>query len=58
MMLNIDDELIQDLMECSDTNLSPSSLVQEVLSAFIRMQALKNLAALGGEAPNMREISR
>ncbi len=58
MMLDIDDELIQDVMEYSDKNLSPTNTVQEALTTFIRMQALKNLVALGGGAPNMRDIPR
>jgi len=58
MMLNIDDQLIHDAMEYSNTNLSPTDLVHEVLAAFIRMQASKNLAALGGKAPKMRGIAR
>jgi hypothetical protein len=58
MKLNIDDQLIHDAIEHSNTNLSPSDLVQELLKAFIRMQASKSLAALGGKAPKMRGIPR
>ena len=58
MKLNIDDQLIHDATEHSNTNLSPSDLVQELLKAFIRMQASKSLAALGGKAPKMRGIPR
>ena len=58
MMLNIDDQLIHDAIEYSNTNLSSTDLVHEVLVAFIQMQASKNLAALGGKAPKMKGIAR
>ena len=58
MMLNIDDQLIHDAMECLNKNLNPGELVNKVLIAFIRLQASKNLAALGGKAPKMKGIPR
>ena len=58
MMLNIDDRLIYSAMEYSNKNLDPGDFIHEVLTAFIRMKVSKNLAALGGKAPKMKDIVR
>ena len=58
MLVNIDDELIRDAMEQSSSKLSPSQLINEAVLTFIRVQAAKKLVALGGMAPEMRDIPR
>ena len=58
MLVNVDDELIHDVMQDFDLKLSPSELINEAVTVFVRIQAARELAALGGMAPEMRDIPR
>ena len=56
--ITIDDALYQKALELADPTLDRADLFREAMSTFVRVQAGKRLAALGGVAPDMSEISR
>jgi len=58
MTLTIDDALFERAVEVADPGMSRSDLLREAVETFIRVQAGKRLAALGGTAPDMRDIPR
>jgi metal-responsive CopG/Arc/MetJ family transcriptional regulator len=58
MTLTIDDALFERAAEVADPGMSRSELLREAVETFIRVQAGKRLAALGGSAPKMRDIPR
>ncbi|MDZ7783947.1 MAG: type II toxin-antitoxin system VapB family antitoxin [Halioglobus sp.] len=56
--LTIDDELYEKALELADPGMNKAELFREAINTFVRVQAAKRLAALGGSAPDMRDISR
>ncbi len=56
--VTIDDALYQQALEVADTSMDKADLFREAIKTFIRVQAGKRLAALGGSAPEMQEIPR
>ena len=56
--LTIDDELYQKALELADPDMNKADLFREAIQTFIRVQAAKRLAALGGRAPDMPDIPR
>jgi hypothetical protein len=58
MNLNIDEKLIHSAMEYVNPKTSPTDLIHELIAAFIRLSAGKDLAALGGKSPKMKNIPR
>ncbi|MDR1889592.1 MAG: type II toxin-antitoxin system VapB family antitoxin [Zoogloeaceae bacterium] len=56
--ITIDDTLYNQALELSDPDMSRTALIQEALRTFIRVQAGKRLAALGGARPDMPDIPR
>lgn len=56
--LTIDDELYQKALALADPGMNKSDLFREAINTFIRVQAAKRLAALGGSAPDMPGIPR
>ena len=56
--VTIDDELYQRALEVSDPGMDKSDLFREAMKVFVRVQAGKRLAALGGQAPMMNDIPR
>lgn len=56
--VTIDDELYQKALEMADTGMSKADIFREAINTFIRVQAAKRLAALGGSAPKMKDIPR
>lgn len=48
--VQIDDDLFNQAVELADRNMTKSELIQEAVNLFIRVQAGKRLAALGGDA--------
>lgn len=56
--LTIDDALYQKALELSEPDMNKAELFREAIQTFIRVQAAKRLAALGGRAPDMPEIPR
>jgi hypothetical protein len=56
--VTIDDELYQRGLELADPEMDKADLFREAMSVFIRVQVGKRLAALGGQAPEMKNIPR
>jgi Arc/MetJ family transcription regulator len=56
--VTIDDLLYQRALEVADPSMDKADLFREAIKAFVRVQAAKRLAALGGEQPDMAEVPR
>ena len=56
--VTIDDELFQRALEVADPGTDKVDLFREAMKVFVRVQAGKRLAALGGKAPRMKSIPR
>jgi Arc/MetJ family transcription regulator len=56
--ITIDDELYQRALEVADPGMNKADLFREAMKVFVRVQAGKRLAALGGRAPTMKDIPR
>lgn len=56
--VTIDDELYEKALEMADPTMDKADLFREAIKTFVRVQAAKRLAALGGAAPEMKDISR
>lgn len=56
--VSIDDELYQNALEVADPGMEKGDLFREAVKVFVRVQAGKRLAALGGKAHGMKDIPR
>jgi Arc/MetJ family transcription regulator len=56
--VTIDDDLYQRALEVAEPGLEKGDLFREALRTYIRVQAAKRLAALGGRAPTMQDVPR
>ena len=56
--VTIDDALYEKALEMADTNMDKSDIFREAIKTFVRVQAAKRLAALGGTMPDMQEVPR
>lgn len=56
--VTIEDALYQQALEVADPEMDKAELFREALRTFIRVQAGKRLAALGGQAPDMQDVPR
>lgn len=56
--VSIDDVLYQQALDLADPGMDKNELFREAISTFVRVQAAKRLAALGGSTPGMPEIPR
>ncbi|MEO5735056.1 MAG: type II toxin-antitoxin system VapB family antitoxin [Rubrivivax sp.] len=56
--LTLDDDLYRRAMELADPGMDKAELLREAVRTFIRVQAGKRLAALGGAAPDMADVPR
>ena len=56
--VTIDDELFQRALEVADPGTDRADLFREAMKVFVRVQAGKRLAALGGKAPRMKPVPR
>jgi len=56
--VTIDDELYQRALDVADPGMEKGDLFREAVKVFVRVQAGKRLAALGGKAPTMKDIPR
>lgn len=56
--VTIDDELYEQALALADPGLDNAELIREAVRTFVRVQAGKRLAALGGLAPAMPEVPR
>ena len=56
--VTIDDELYRRALEVADPKMDKADLFREAIEVFVRVQAGKRLASLGGKAPAMKAIPR
>ena len=56
--ITIDDALYQKALDLADPKMDKADLFREAVSTFVRVQAGKRLAALGGLAPAMPDVPR
>lgn len=56
--VTIDDELYQQALDMADPDMDKADLFREAIKTFVRVQAAKRLAALGGMQPDMPDIHR
>lgn len=56
--VTIDDNLYQQALEMADPDMDKAEIFREAMKTFVRVQAAKRLAALGGSAPEMESIPR
>lgn len=56
--VSIDDELYRKSLEVADPGMNNVDLFHEAISTFVRVQAAKRLAVLGGSAPQMQQVLR
>jgi hypothetical protein len=56
--VTIEDDLYQKALDIADPGMDKSQVFREAMQVFVRVQAAKRLAALGGTAPGMKPIAR
>ena len=56
--VTIDDELYNRALEIADPAMDKADLFREAVKTFIRVQAAKRLAALGGTMPEIPDVPR
>ncbi|AKU23506.1 type II toxin-antitoxin system VapB family antitoxin [Massilia sp. NR 4-1] len=56
--ITIDDDLYNKALEVADPSMDTADLFREAIKTFVRVQAAKRLAALGGTMPAMPKIPR
>ena len=56
--VTIDDDLYAEALELADSDMDKSEIFREALRTFVRVQAAKRLALLGGSAPEMASVPR
>lgn len=56
--LTIDDELFDQALAMADPGIDKAELLREAMRTYVRVQAAKRLAALGGAAPAMAPVPR
>lgn len=56
--VTIDDALYQQALEAADPGMDKADLLHAALKTFIRVQAARRLALLGGSMPDMPDIPR
>lgn len=56
--VTIDDNLYERALELADPDMDKADLFRVAMQTFVRVQAGKRLAALGGTAPGMPDVPR
>ena len=56
--VTIEDALYEKALEVADPKMDRADIFREAMKTFVRVQAAKRLAALGGARPDMRDIPR
>ena len=56
--ITIDDALYQRALELADPEMDKNDLFREAVKTFVRVQAARRLAALGGHTPSMDPVPR
>lgn len=56
--VTIDDALYQKALEMADTSMDKADIFREAMKTFVRVQAAKRLAVLGGTMPAIQDVPR
>lgn len=56
--VTIDDALFEQAVQLADPGMDRADIFREAMKTFVRIQAARRLAALGGVAPDMTGIPR
>jgi Arc/MetJ family transcription regulator len=56
--ITIDDELYRQALDVADPEMDKTDLFREAMKVFVRVQAGKRLARLGGKSPKMKSVPR
>jgi len=56
--VTIDDALYEKAVEMADPGMDKADIFRTAIETFVRVQADKRLAALGGAMPKMRDVPR
>jgi len=56
--VTIDDALYEKALEVADPGIEKADIFREAMKTFVRVQAGKRLAALGGTLPEMSDVPR
>lgn len=56
--VTIDDVLYAQALEMADPSMDKTDIFREAIKTFIRVQAAKRLASLGGSSPEMQMVPR
>ena len=56
--ITIDDTLYEQALELADPDIQKTEISREAVMTYVRVQAAKRLAALGGTAPDMADVPR
>lgn len=56
--VTIEDDLYEKAIELADPSMDKSEIFREAFRTFVRVQAAKRLAALGGTMPDMQDVRR
>jgi hypothetical protein len=56
--ITIDDELYRQALDVADPEMDKTDLFREAMKVFVRVQAAKRLASLGGKSPKMKLVPR
>ncbi len=56
--VTIEDELYEKALAMAEPGMEKSELFREAIKTFVRIQAAKRLAALGGSMPDIKDVPR
>lgn len=56
--VTIDDDMYQEALDFADPGTDKNDLFRDAIATFIRVQAARRLAMLGGATPAMKDIPR
>lgn len=56
--VTIDDDLYERALAVADSTMDKADLFREAIKIFVRIQAAKRLAALGGTMPEIQDVPR
>jgi Arc/MetJ family transcription regulator len=56
--VTIDDDLYQNALDVADPAMDKADIFREAFKTFVRIQAAKRLAALGGTMPEIQDVPR
>ncbi|ECN5336883.1 type II toxin-antitoxin system VapB family antitoxin [Salmonella enterica subsp. enterica serovar Give] len=56
--VTIDDELYAQALEMAEPGMDKGDIFREAVKTFVRVQAAKRLASLGGSSPEMQSVPR